>query len=134
MKYSDLATEYIKDVNVDTSHSKREKWLIAEFADWLDKHVDQQGGQAFIVMGTTGEYSDRYEWAVMAYLDESAAQEHVVNADRRAKEIFATRNNYHSVKRGANEFDPEMSMDYTGTDYFIYTVPLERAIRKLKGL
>ena len=45
MKYSDLATRYLKDANVSASHSKREKWLIAEFADWLDKHVDQQGVQ-----------------------------------------------------------------------------------------
>ena len=43
MKYSDLATRYLKDANVSASHSKREKWLIAEFADWLDKHTDQQG-------------------------------------------------------------------------------------------
>ena len=87
----------------------------------------------FVVIGTTGEYSDRNEWAVMAYLDESAAQEHVVNADRRAKEIFATRADRYSVERGANEFDPDMSMDYTGTSYFIYTVPLasKRANKRL---
>lgn len=53
----------------------------------------------------------------------SDAQEHVVNADRRAKELFATR---HSIEKGANEFDPDMSMDYTGTSYFIYTVPLAK--------
>ena len=87
----------------------------------------------FVVMGTTGEYSDRNEWAVMAYLDESAAQKHVVNADRRAKEIFATCADRYSVERGANEFDPDMRMDYTGTSYFIYTVPLasKRANKRL---
>jgi hypothetical protein len=80
----------------------------------------------YVVMGTTGEYSDRNEWAVMAYLDEAAAQEHVVNADRRAKELFATRPDRYSIEKGANEFDPDMSMDYTGTSYFIYTVPLAK--------
>ncbi len=80
----------------------------------------------FVVMGTTGEYSERNEWAVMAYLDEAAAQEHVVNADRRAKELFATRQDLYSIEKGANEFDPDMSMDYTGTSYFIYTVPLAK--------
>ena len=80
----------------------------------------------FVVMGTTGEYSDRNEWAVMAYLDEAQAQEHVVNADRRAKELFATRQDHYSIEKGANEFDPDMSMDYTGTSYFIYRVPLAK--------
>jgi hypothetical protein len=80
----------------------------------------------FVVMGTTGEYSDRNEWAVMAYLDEDKAQEHVVNADRRAKELFATHQDCYSIERGANEFDPDMSMSYTGTSYFIYKVPLAK--------
>lgn len=72
-------------------------------------------------MGTTGEYSDRNEWAVMAFFDKSLAQDHVLKADRRAKELFATRK---TLKKVQNEFDPEMQMDYTGTSYFIYEVPI----------
>lgn len=78
----------------------------------------------FVVMGSTGEYSDRLEWAVMAYLDEAAAQEHVINAERRAKEIFALRKGWRMPEGVKNEFDLNMDMDYTGTSYFIYTVPL----------
>ena len=80
----------------------------------------------FVVMGTTGELKDHNEWAVIAYLDEAAAQEHVVNAGHRAKELFATRPDRYSIENGANEFDPNMRMDYTGTSYFIYTVPLAK--------
>jgi hypothetical protein len=86
-------------------------------------------------MGSTGEYSDRSEWAVMAYLDEAAAQAHVVNAERRAKEIFALRTGWQMPEGAKNEFDPHMSMDYTGTSYFIYTVPLatKRASKSLQS-
>ena len=83
----------------------------------------------YVVMGSTGEYSDRTEWAVIAYHDETAAQEHVVNAERRAKEIYATRENHYRAEKGINEFDTDMSMDYTGTFYFIYTVPLAKKKR-----
>lgn len=78
----------------------------------------------FVVMGTCGEYSDRNEWAVMAYFSEAKAQEHVVNADRRAKELYATHESRWQIAGGANQFDPNMQTDYTGTSYFIYTVPL----------
>lgn len=80
--------------------------------------------QVHIVMGTTGEYSDRNEWAVKAYLDESLAQEHVNNAERRAAEIYATRENRYRVEKGVNEFDPKMGMDYTGTHYYLMSVEL----------
>lgn len=81
----------------------------------------------FVVEGTTGEYSDRSEWPVMAYVDEEKAKEHVVNAERRAKELEATRRDYFdNVEKGANEFDPEMIMDYTGTSYYYYDVELIR--------
>jgi hypothetical protein len=78
----------------------------------------------FVVIGTTGEYSNRIEWPVMVYLDEAKAQEHVVNANHRAKELFSTRRDHHSIEKGANEFDPDMVMEYTGTSYFIYRVHL----------
>lgn len=79
----------------------------------------------YIVMGKTGEYGDRNERSVIAYFDEAKAKEHVVNADRRAKEIQATREDYYyNTEPGANEFDPNMSMEFTGTDYYYNTVPL----------
>lgn len=85
-----------------------------------------------IVMGTTGEYSDRSEWPVVAYHDETLAMEHVRLATRRAKEIFAVydRQNY-GVELPKNEYDADMQMQYTGTDYFIYVVPVARSLPKI---
>lgn len=42
----------------------------------------------YVVMGTTGEYSDRDEWAVCAYTSEDSAKTHVERATARARELF----------------------------------------------
>jgi len=62
----------------------------------------------YVVRGTTGEYSDRNEWAVIAYRNEKEAQEFIKKAKKRAEEIFAT-GNYHfwDEKPEVNEFDPD---------------------------
>ena len=80
----------------------------------------------YVVFGTTGEYSDRTEWCVIAYRDENQAKEHVVNATRRANEIEVTRPSRFRVDpaAGKNEFDPDMEMDYTGTSYYYAPVKL----------
>ena len=77
----------------------------------------------YVVMGTCGEYSDRSEWAVIAYYDEQKAQEHVLKASRRAKELQIAYDE--RWVEGQNEFDPNIRLDYTGTEYFYYTVPFE---------
>jgi len=79
----------------------------------------------FVVIGTTGEYSDRSEWLVLAFRDEEKAKEHVINATRRANEIQVTRPSQYSVAKELNEFDPNMSMDYTGTSYSYSEVELK---------
>lgn len=80
----------------------------------------------YLVMGTAGEYSNRSDWPVMAYFTEKKAQEHVLRADHRAKELYALYPRYeeHRIPKGSNEFDPQMQTDYSGTSYFIYTTPL----------
>jgi len=82
----------------------------------------------YVVMGSTGEYSDERRWTVIAYFDKVKAQEHVINADRRAKEIFVEYKGdwveYKEIPPNANEFDPDMVMDYTGTIYWISAVPI----------
>lgn len=82
--------------------------------------------KVYVVMGTTGEYSDRTEWPVCAYLEESLAQEHITKATARAKEIEVLRGDrYLRAPDGVvNEYDPDMSMDYTGTDYYCIEVEL----------
>jgi hypothetical protein len=85
-----------------------------------------------VVMGTTGEYSDRGEWPVRAYFDEGLAQAHVANATEAARVFYAERNAKphnpdYRVPTGANPYDPDMAMDYTGTTYYLLTVQLEEA-------
>jgi hypothetical protein len=77
----------------------------------------------YIVEGTTGEYSDRQDWTVCAYRSEKKAEDHVRNAMLRAKEIEKSREDQYHVAAGVNEFDPDMRMDYTGTEH--YTVECE---------
>lgn len=81
----------------------------------------------YVVMGTTGEYSDRSEWPVLAFVDEEAAKRHVENASRRAKELEATAPedwNKKSDHWKQNEFDKEMQHDYTETTYYYMHVEL----------
>lgn len=80
----------------------------------------------WIVAGTTGEYSDRSDWAVCAYRSEEAANRHVSKAQLRAKELEKAgwRSVYPFSEREVNEYDHKMSMDYTGTEYFTYSVEL----------
>lgn len=80
----------------------------------------------YVVTGTTGEYSDRSEWLVRAYLSETEAEAHAEKAGAKAAELFATRSNkYRSPPEGSNEHDPRMQMDYTGTTYFVQEVDAE---------
>ena len=82
----------------------------------------------YVVFGITGEYSDNRRWLVMAFCDEEKAKQHVLNADKRAKELFAQfkrKNQFTRVPDGANQYDPNMQMDYTGTSYYYETVQLE---------
>ena len=59
-----------------------------------------------------------------AYFDEAKTKEYVSKANRRAKEIFDKQGNIFAIPSGQNEFDPNMKMSYTGTNYFYYTVPI----------
>ncbi len=77
----------------------------------------------YVVMGTTGEYSDRTEWPVLAYLSKPQAEEHVEKASARARELFALRGGrYMTNNPEVNEHDPSFTMDYTGTTYYVMPV------------
>jgi hypothetical protein len=41
----------------------------------------------YVVMGENGEYSDREEWLVAAYLDEAKAKAHVMRAETALREF-----------------------------------------------
>ncbi len=78
----------------------------------------------YVVMGSTGEYSDRTEWPVKAYRNEERAKEHVVNAEREAKKLQARYGIIGEIPKDANPYDTDMDMDYTGANYYYLSVEL----------
>ena len=91
--------------------------------------MTENASNIYVVVGTTGEYSDRIEWPVIAYHSEVEAEEHVKAASRWLEQNVVPNRPYRprlpdGVK---NPYDPEMELDYTGTKWFIYTVPIASA-------
>lgn len=86
--------------------------------------------QIFVVMGSTGEYSDRHEWAILAYTDETLAQTHVQLAEAWDRENGLTWSRLAWERRIdlVSPYDPAYSRDYTGTSYYIVAVPLADAV------
>lgn len=81
-----------------------------------------------IVIGTTGEYSDRYEWPVKAFLDVNRARDLVARASESAREYLDTVGYVFGGDADlskVNPHDPHFKMDYTGTTYFVMTVELD---------
>ena len=81
----------------------------------------------YVVMGSTGEYSDRTEWPVHAFEDKERAEELVAKAQEEANRIFETRKaSFLEGEPIHNPFDPhESRMSYDGTSYFMYEVEYE---------
>jgi hypothetical protein len=72
-------------------------------------------GSVFLVVGSTGQYSDHTEWNVMAYPTEEQA-----NAHRDAAQVVA--DSHKELARNydfdfKNPHDPQYAIDYTGTSY-----------------
>jgi hypothetical protein len=82
----------------------------------------------YVVIGTTGEYSDRTEWTVVAYTDEKLAQTHAQLAKARADECALTWDRFNTSANPTNMWDEGMAIDYTGTDYTVAEVPLLRRV------
>jgi hypothetical protein len=78
----------------------------------------------YVVMGSTGEYSDKDYWPVKAFLNKELSEKYIAKCSARAREIENTRPSRYDLEKGLNKFDPEMRMDYTGTSYFYYQVEL----------
>lgn len=83
----------------------------------------------YIVQGETGEYSDRTEWAVAAYLHEDDAKEHVRALDAWLGERKQRYNCAHVCldrrRLPKCTLDPHFQCDYTGTRYYYYAVELK---------
>ena len=83
--------------------------------------------KVWIVMGSTGEYSDRREWPVIAFTAEAAAKEHIAVLDVRMQQMPQEWRedrweHEEKIKAHMAPLDPNFSMDYTGTSYFFYEV------------
>lgn len=93
--------------------------------------------QIFVVFGKTGEYSDRSEWAVIAYTSEDDAKAHVLKATEYAKAWLAHTQSEEFIDqwwtpeaaeklKAANPMDPSFSMEYTGTEYYYAPIELRK--------
>lgn len=76
----------------------------------------------YVVIGTTGEYSDRNEWVVCAYTDEDKAKTHIIKAEEFARVKFLERSSAEDWQAWCTSLrtplDPQMDMFYTGTSYY----------------
>jgi hypothetical protein len=87
--------------------------------------------EVFVVMGETGEYSDREDWAVRAFGSQAEAEALVRALDEWLNEHHVSRNYGGQIdsdlRYGAGRLlcplDPLFQLDYTGTRYYIITVP-----------
>lgn len=82
----------------------------------------------YVVMGTTGEYSDHREWPVCAFKDERSAQQHVTACDEEARRVYIdVEVNFRLNRITGNpdsKLDPNMETDYTGTKYYYFETEL----------
>ena len=76
----------------------------------------------FVVIGSTGEYSDHQEWLVVAFSDKVVAERFVLTVSARARELLAKYGRGYNIPKGSNEHDPEMTIDYSGVNYNIAEV------------
>lgn len=87
----------------------------------------------YVVMGMEGEYSDRAEWPVAAYIDQAKAQQHVTTVEMaaRAWEALGSREREGLLEKfpdaGKTPLDPTHSFNKWETDtrrYWLATVAL----------
>lgn len=69
----------------------------------------------FIVVGSTGEYSDYSEWNVLGFVDKLKADEMI----KKLNNIIDTTVGRGEIERRLKEIDPVAFIDYTGISYRI---------------
>lgn len=86
--------------------------------------------RVYIIEGNTGEYSDRTNWLVKAYLDENAAMAEQDRLTNKLKEFGVDRGfemGWAAREKAAEKmrnYDDQFRCDYTGTWYTLLTVDL----------
>lgn len=76
----------------------------------------------YVVYGQCGEYSDHRDWLVCAYADRDKAEKHAFEAEKRSKEMLTEYEHWMDIPDGANKYDTQMDMDYTGASYLAIEV------------
>lgn len=93
--------------------------------------------RSYIVFGCTGEYEDYSAWPIITYSVATAADEHVAKANQWAKDNGYAGYAHGRERRPNSPWDPYMLVDYTGTSYFVRSVPARissvRVIREGEG-
>lgn len=88
--------------------------------------------KVWVVMGSTGEFSDRTEWPVIGFTSEIGAMECIAALDEKMQQMpqewrkdrWAHQS---KIKAHMAALDPQFMMDYTGTKYFFYEVEIAQA-------
>jgi len=86
----------------------------------------------YIVMGSTGEYSDKSEWLVKAFDSEDAAESFAHHLNDNLVSLGVCKyqdpnfNTYYEnrdlIEKTMRQQDPEFQLDYTGTNYIVVAV------------
>jgi hypothetical protein len=79
----------------------------------------------YVVTGSTGEYSDRREWTVFAFMDEKKALDFADECEKEADRLNDERGGDFGLGGKTSKYDPFIQMDYTGTVYFVEQVELK---------
>ena len=98
----------------------------------------------YIVSGESGEYSDRIQWSVAAYIDPGKAHLHSELANNcvkahlakgiKVKTSFGSSTKYPDLEKGWNPFDPlvgEYISDYSPPEYFVESVDIFEEVPRL---
>lgn len=88
-----------------------------------------EGIPIFLVIGETGEYDDYQNWIVSAYRDHDSALNHAKKAIEEAKIVFDGRDKSPLKSLHKGIYDENMSIDYTGTNYYVEETFLHAAFR-----
>jgi hypothetical protein len=85
----------------------------------------------YVVVGQTGEYSDRTDWYVCAYLDEAKATKHAdeamkwaVQNEEKCSEMTYETDYYSEDFTFGNPWDEDMQMQSRRTDYYVAAVEI----------
>lgn len=106
--------------------------LVSERQGWLDEV--EQLDKIYVVMGHTGEYSDRDEWPVVAVAAKADAEQYVKDLEVQYQSLPEDRDERwfaSDARKAAMSLDPNFREDYNGTCWFIHEVPFRYVARSI---